>query len=104
MEAGPRPRHRATRCAARLRAGKKREVLKALGELREISNQHPVSSYFFALIHLGLEETGYAFDRLEQAYAEHSGGLIYLNAAPVSDPVRSNQRFRDLVRRIDLLG
>ncbi len=39
---------------------------------------------------------------LEKAYAGRNGGLIYLPMNPMYDPVRSDPRFQNLLRRIGL--
>jgi hypothetical protein len=42
------------------------------------------------------------FQALERAYAEHDLQLQYLNVDPHYDALRSDARFRDLVRRVGL--
>ena len=37
---------------------------------------------------------------LEKAYQERSGGLRYLKMDPRYDPLRSDPRFQDLLRRL----
>ena len=43
-----------------------------------------------------------AFYWLEEAYRERDGGMPYLNCVPGWDPLRSDPRFGDLVRRVGL--
>ncbi|MEP6913837.1 MAG: winged helix-turn-helix domain-containing protein [bacterium] len=43
-----------------------------------------------------------AFKWLEEAYRDHSFGLIYLKVDPEFDSLRSDQRYTDLLRRINL--
>ncbi len=43
-----------------------------------------------------------AFKWLEQAYRDHSFGLIYLRVNPEFDSLRSDPRYTDLLRRINL--
>jgi TolB-like protein/tetratricopeptide (TPR) repeat protein len=75
---------------------------KALAELRRLAQSHYVSSLYFAAIYVGLGEKSTALDLLDKAYAERSDRLIYLGVEPAADPLRSEPRFRDLLRRMGL--
>ena len=50
------------------------------------------------MIFLGDEER--AFELLEQGYEERDGNLVFLAVDPTFDPLRSDPRFDDLLRRI----
>ena len=41
-------------------------------------------------------------DWLEQAYVQHSNTLVTLKVEPRFDPLRSDARFQDLLRRVRL--
>ena len=43
-----------------------------------------------------------ALDWLEKAYTRREGTLVWLNVTPSFDPLRSEPRFVDLVRRMGL--
>jgi len=43
-----------------------------------------------------------AFTWLEQAYVQHSNALVTLRVEPRFDPLRSDARFQDLLRRVGL--
>jgi hypothetical protein len=45
-------------------------------------------------------ETEEAFAWLERGYRERDPGMIYMKAHPFYDPLRSDPRFDDLLRRI----
>jgi hypothetical protein len=75
---------------------------KALAELRRLAQSRYVSSVYFAAIYTGLGEKSTALDWLDKAYAERRERLIYLGVEPAADPLRSEPRFRDLLRRIGL--
>ena len=45
-------------------------------------------------------EADAAFEWLEKAYERRSGRLGWIRASPRSDPLRSDPRFDDLLRRI----
>ena len=83
-------------------AGKASEAQKVLGELKYLSNRKYVSAYDIALIHLGLGEKDQAFAWLERAYEERCPTLEFLKVEPSLDPLRSDPRFADLLRRMNL--
>ena len=76
-----------------------REILTNLKAQRK---DRYVSCHAIAWIHAALGEKDEAFFWLEQAYREHAGQLYLLNVHPFVDPLRSDPRFKDLVRRIGL--
>ncbi|MGB9243148.1 MAG: winged helix-turn-helix domain-containing protein [Candidatus Acidiferrales bacterium] len=55
-----------------------------------------------AAVHVRLGEFNAAFESLEKGYANRGDALVYLNVDPYWDSIRSNPRFRDLVRRVGL--
>ena len=57
-----------------------------------------------AHIYVGLGEKGKAFEWLERGYERHSLGLagVDLKVDPLWDPLRSDPRFADLLRRMNL--
>src|SRR5437773_834340 len=83
-------------------AGRRGEALKILLELEERAKKSYVSSYQIALVYLGLHRNDEALKQLENAYQEHSTLLTYLKMDPRVDPLRSDPRFEDLLRRIEL--
>jgi len=82
--------------------GRRAEAERVLNELKESSKQGYISPYSIAAIHAALGEKDQAFIWLEKAYEERSGWLIWLRAEPISDPLRSDPRFQDLLRRVGL--
>jgi TolB-like protein/Flp pilus assembly protein TadD len=83
-------------------AGRRDEALKMLLELEERAKRSYVSSYQIALVYLGLHRNDEAMKQLENAYQERSTLLTYLKMDPRFDPLRSDPRFEDLLRRIGL--
>jgi hypothetical protein len=51
---------------------------------------------------MGLGEKNTALDWLDRAYRERNDRLVYLNVDPMADPLRSEPRFRDLMKRLHL--
>ena len=99
---GGSPLMKAALVRAYAKAQKKHEANEMLNELNEPSKQQYVSAYEVATIYVALGNNEQAFQLLEQAYAEHSFHLVYLNVSPQFKPVRSDRRFQDLVQRIGL--
>jgi serine/threonine-protein kinase len=52
------------------------------------------------VVYTGLGQKDRAFAALEQAFADRSGLLVWLNVEPAFDPLRDDPRFDDLLRRI----
>ena len=51
---------------------------------------------------VGLGETDQAFEWLERAYEERSSRLTFLRVDPILDSLRSDTRYLDLLRRMEL--
>ena len=83
-------------------AGKRAEAIRVLEGLKQRSKQHYVSPYDFAIIYLGLGEKDKTFAWFEQAYQERSSWMPWLQVDPLYDPLRSDPRFKDLLRRMGL--
>ncbi len=84
------------------RAGKSAEARKLLSELKELSRRRYVSWLDFATIYAGLGEKDQAFAFLEKAYEQHDARLVWVKGYPLLDPLRTDPRFADLLRRIGL--
>ena len=85
------------------RAGQRDEALKLVSELDRIEGKEPGYSPFgmiWAYAGLGDKERTFAY--LEKAYQERTGRIVFINVDPYLDPLRSDPRFKDLVRRIGL--
>jgi serine/threonine protein kinase/Tfp pilus assembly protein PilF len=83
-------------------SGKRREARKVLYELEEQSKRRYISPYGMALIYTGLGEKDQAFAWLQRACEDHSFGLNHLKVEPSLDSLRSDSRFRDLLRCVGL--
>jgi len=62
-----------------------------------------VSSFGFAFTYASLDDKDNAFRWLEKAYQERNWCILYLKDDPVWDPLRSDSRFKNLLRRVGLL-
>jgi tetratricopeptide (TPR) repeat protein len=81
-------------------AGKKKDALRALGDLQRISKERHVSAYSYALLYVGLGDKDRAFEWLERAYAERSPKVVYLKVEPQLDVLRSDPRFDNLTKKM----
>jgi tetratricopeptide (TPR) repeat protein len=82
-------------------AGRKKETQKIIGELKERSRHHYVFPSVFAYAYLGLGDKNQALTFLERAYEEQDPALFFLKMSPLFDPLRSEPRFQDLLRRVN---
>jgi TolB-like protein/Tfp pilus assembly protein PilF len=83
-------------------AGRQLESHAVLTQLDGLSSQCYVSPLDKAIVYTGLGERDQAFEWFEKAYQEHSGPLVYLKVDPIYDSLRSDPRFNDLLRRMNL--
>jgi serine/threonine protein kinase/tetratricopeptide (TPR) repeat protein len=84
-------------------AGRRPEAQTVLDKLNLLSKQRYVSAGFRARIYAGLGEKDLAFEWLEKAYADRNiNAGVGIKLDPVYDPLRSDPRFQDLLRRMNL--
>jgi adenylate cyclase len=83
-------------------ADQKDEALKIVEELKELSGQRYISPYCFALIYSSLGENDKAMEFLNMAFREHASEMIYLKVDPFLDKLRSDPRFKDLLKKVCL--
>ena len=83
-------------------SGKRAAAEKLLKELEDSAKNHYIPSYDFAILLAGLGKKDRTLARLEQAYQDGSYWLFTLKSDPRLDSIRSDPRFADLVRRVDL--
>jgi class 3 adenylate cyclase/TolB-like protein/tetratricopeptide (TPR) repeat protein len=83
-------------------SGRTAEARAILAGLEELSRRTYVSPMHMALIHVGIGDADATFGALEQAYADRSFFLPYIAVDAPYAPLRSDPRYRDLLRRIGL--
>jgi serine/threonine-protein kinase len=82
-------------------SGRRNDAETLLQELTTSHEQNFVDPYHLAVVHAALGEPDRVFDLLELAYQDQSIWLTcWLKGDPRLDPVRSDPRFSDLLRRI----
>ncbi len=77
--------------------GKAREIA---AKLVAESRRRYISPTFLALLYIALNEPDEAFAYLEKAFQDNDPWLIWINADPRYDVLRSDARFQDLLRRV----
>ena len=86
------------------RAGNRALAESLLGQLRQRAEGGGyVSPYELALVNVGLGRYDLSFDLLDQAFRDRRWELVNLNVDPMLDPLRNDQRFASLVRRMGFL-
>jgi serine/threonine protein kinase/tetratricopeptide (TPR) repeat protein len=86
-------------------AGRKAEAQKVLDQLNDLSKKKYVPAGFRAAIYTGLGDKDRAFDWLEKGYEERAvfgDATGDIKVDPIFDPLRSDPRFTDLLRRMNL--
>jgi eukaryotic-like serine/threonine-protein kinase len=86
-------------------AGKRAEAERVLGQLQELSKQKYVPAAYMSLVYVGLGNKEKAFAWLEKSYDDRDAVAftgLNLAGSPIFDPLRSDPRFTDLLRRMNM--
>jgi len=83
-------------------SGQRVKARKTLERLSELSKKRYVSFYYKALIYLGLGERDQLFECLERAYEDREPLLVFVKSVPYFDSVRSDPRFKALLKKMGL--
>ncbi len=97
--------HQAMKAALGLvyaKAGRKGEALKIIEELKQLSAGRYVPLLRIDQIYIGLGENDLALEWLEKAYEERDAALIWLKVDRVYDNLRSDPRFKALLKKVGL--
>lgn len=82
--------------------GKTGEARRILSELEDEAKTRYVAACLIASLHVALGDKEQAFAWLDKAFQERDVLLLTLNIESHLDPLRSDRRFQDLVRRVGL--
>lgn len=80
------------------KAGNETEAKKILAELTDTAKEKYVSPYYFAVVHIGLNEREKAFEYLRKAIAERDNNVIVLKVSANFDSVRDDPKFVEILR------
>jgi TolB-like protein/DNA-binding winged helix-turn-helix (wHTH) protein/Tfp pilus assembly protein PilF len=83
-------------------AGRYGDALRIAHELETISRKRYVSPYGLAQIYAASNKKEDTFKWLQAAYEDHAVWMGYLAVDPIFDQYRSDERFKDLLRRVGL--
>jgi TolB-like protein/DNA-binding winged helix-turn-helix (wHTH) protein/Flp pilus assembly protein TadD len=83
-------------------AGRNGDALRIAHELETLSRNRYVSPYGLAQIYAASNKSEETFKWLQAAYEDHTVWMGYLAVDPIFDRYRSDERFKDLLRRLDL--
>src|SRR6202167_5429320 len=100
---GGSPLYTAQVAVALAAAGRRREALRIAHELETISRKRYVAPYGLAQIYAASKSDEDTFKWLQAAYRDRAVWMEYLAVDPIFDRYRSDHRFQELLRRIDLL-
>lgn len=81
-------------------SARRTEAQKLLRELRVRAKREFIDPYYLAIIYVGLGKQDEALTWLNKAYEERSFWLLWLKVEPKFDPLRSDPRYEDLLRRM----
>jgi len=89
-------------CIGRINAltGNRRQALRAISDLNQLSRLHYVQPSLIALIYTSLGDKESAFQWLEKAFTERDEDLCLLKVDPRLESLRGDQRYRSLLSRI----
>ncbi len=96
------PLHESILAAAYAKAGKRADADKALADLNEKLKKRYSCSYEVAIAYIFLGRRNTAFQFLEKGYQDRSDCMPMLGVDPRMDAIRSDPRYREFLRRLDL--
>jgi TolB-like protein/Flp pilus assembly protein TadD len=82
-------------------SGDRARAMAQIEAMKKNSLHGYVPPFNLAIVYLGLGDRGRALDYLEQAYASDSQWMCWLKEDRIFDPLRSDPRFQDLLRRMN---
>jgi adenylate cyclase len=82
------------------KSGKQTEARAELDKLLRLAQDRYVSPYNVAMIYAGLDQRDDALAWLERGYHEREPRMVFLQSEPKWNNLRTDPRFRDLLRRL----
>jgi TolB-like protein/Tfp pilus assembly protein PilF len=82
------------------RQGDRKSAMRSIDELTQMSKIGYVPAITFAMVYAGMGDKDHAFVWLNKAYDERFTRLAYIRQESFWDPLRSDPRYADLIRKI----
>ena len=82
-------------------AGRRGEIPKLVEEAKEKTTRMYVPIYRIAAVYVALGDKEQALEWLEKSYQDDFSWMVWLKVDPVMDPLRSDPRFQNLLRRMN---
>jgi serine/threonine protein kinase len=82
------------------RQGNRNQALQQIQELTKASTNRYVPAITFALVYVGMGDKDHAFVWLNKAYDERFTRLAYIRQESFWDPLRSDPRYTELIRKM----
>ena len=83
-------------------SGDKKEAEKIITDVNELSKENYVSSFHRSAIHVALKDNDQAFELLEKAFENRDNWLVTINIDPRFDNIRSDSRFIQLLKKLEM--
>ncbi|MGE5725411.1 MAG: hypothetical protein ACM34G_09565, partial [Acidobacteriota bacterium] len=96
------PLHQSILAAAYAKGGKKTDAERVLADLKEKLKKRYSCSYAVGIAYVFLGRRDTAFQLFEKAYQDRSDCMPMLGVDPRMDEIRSDPRYQELLRRLDL--
>jgi tetratricopeptide (TPR) repeat protein len=84
------------------RSGRAAEARQTLAKLEQVVGSRPDRCAMLLVAYSATGQKDRVLDLLERAYAEHSNSVVEIKVDPIYDPIRSDPRFKDFLRRVRL--
>jgi hypothetical protein len=82
--------------------GRRAEAQKIINELVDRSKKEIVSAYDVARLYFSIGDVDQGFNWLYRAYAERGQSVYLAKVDPFLDSIRSDPRYSDLLRKMNL--
>jgi TolB-like protein/DNA-binding winged helix-turn-helix (wHTH) protein/Flp pilus assembly protein TadD len=84
------------------RSGRAAQARRALAKLEQVAGSQQDRNAMFFVAYSGTGQKERFLALLESAYEEHSNSVVEIKVDPIFDPIRSDPRFQNLLRRVRL--